>query len=120
MMDVQFEAVCARYWQLMTQSNTGKDRSKTTLSKAQYTDLMSRVYRVLAPLYREAEMAKEIAQEWVYDSAGTKELSQGQFQKVLFRIAHQWCAGIDINEYCSMLTQIYDRITHRKVVRANG
>jgi hypothetical protein len=79
MMDSQFEAVCARYWQLMTQSNNTKDRSKITLSKSQYTDLVSRMYRVLAPLYRDAEMAREIAQEWVYDSAGVKELTIFQF-----------------------------------------
>jgi hypothetical protein len=78
-MDSAFEAVCARYWQLMMQSNTGKDRSKTTLSKAQYTDLLTRMYRVLAPLYREAEMAREVSQEWVYDAAGCKEMTHCQF-----------------------------------------
>jgi hypothetical protein len=87
-MDSQFESVSARYWQLMTQSNVGKDRSKTTLSKAQYTDLLTRIYRVLAPLYRETEMASAVSQEWVYDAAGCTQLTHCQFQKMLFRIAH--------------------------------
>jgi hypothetical protein len=39
---------------------------------------------------------------------------------MLFRIAHQWGTGIDIVEYTGLLTKIYERITHRKVVRANG
>jgi hypothetical protein len=31
---------------------------------------MKRVYKVLLPLYREAEMSKEIDQEWQQDSLG--------------------------------------------------
>jgi hypothetical protein len=38
----------------------GADLAKATVSKAQYTQLMKSIYRVLLPLYREAEMATEI------------------------------------------------------------
>ena len=31
---------------------------------------MKRVYKVLLPLYREAEMEKEIDQEWIMDTRG--------------------------------------------------
>jgi hypothetical protein len=36
---------------------------------------MKRALKVLLPLYRENEMAKEIAQEWVMDACGEKEMS---------------------------------------------
>lgn len=49
---------------------------------------MKRVYMLLAPIYREAEMNKEILQEWRYDSRGQDALSPGLFMKLLFRIAH--------------------------------
>ena len=60
MMHEKFEAVSAKYWQLMTQSHD-KDISKETLTKEQYTALLTRIYRVLAPLYRPSEMAIEVA-----------------------------------------------------------
>ena len=86
-MDPRFEAVCARFWHLM-QASYPAARSKETLTKQMYCDLFSRIYRVLAPLYREAEMAAEVAQEWVYDVQGQREMSLTLFQKALFRIAH--------------------------------
>lgn len=36
---------------------------------------MKRMLKVLLPLYRETEMAKEIAQEWLLDSCGEQEMS---------------------------------------------
>ena len=42
------------------------------------------------------------------------------FTKFLFRIAHHWCASIDLDEYCELLEKVFDRITARKIVRANG
>ena len=43
---------------------------RTTVSKEQYVQLMKRIYKVLLPLYREKEMASEIENEWLMDSAG--------------------------------------------------
>ena len=40
---------------------------------------MKRVYKVLLPLYREAEMEKEIEQEWIMDTRGQSEMSLGLF-----------------------------------------
>jgi hypothetical protein len=42
------------------------------------------------------------------------------FSKFLFRIAHQWCASIDLDEYCELLDKVFERITARKIVRTNG
>lgn len=129
MMDPQFEAVCARFWQLMTQESitaSVKDKSKQrkkappkkdTICFDEYASLMTRVYRVLAPLYREQEVQVEVTQEWITDAAGCKEMSLGLFQKTLFRIAHQWGTHIDIEEYCTLLTKVFERITHKRVVR---
>jgi hypothetical protein len=75
---------------------------------------------VLAPLYRDEEMRVQVAQEWVYDVHGCEEMDQNLFMKFLFRIAHQWATSIDILEYVELLTRVYERITHRKVARANG
>ena len=36
---------------------------------------MKRVYKVLLPLYRAAEMDKEIDQEWIMDTRGQAEMS---------------------------------------------
>lgn len=47
-------------------------------------------------------------------------MDQNLFTKFLFRIAHQWCASIDLDEYCELLEKVFDRITARKIVRANG
>jgi hypothetical protein len=79
---------------------------------------MKRVYKVLLPLYRETEMAKEIDQEWHMDSLGNQEMNLHLFTKLLFRIAHQWAVHIDLDEYLELLQKIFDRITIRKVIKA--
>ena len=80
---------------------------------------MKRILKVLLPLYREAEMSKEIDQEWLQDSQGQATLNLHLFTKVLFRIAHQWSVHIDLDEYIELLTKVYTRITIRKVIRAS-
>lgn len=94
--------MCAKFWQMMTQS-AGTNNSCETLSKNQFTDLHSRILKVLAPLYREAEMAKEVANDWLLDSCGHSEMTINLFQKYLFRIAHQWAVNLDLDEYCDLL-----------------
>jgi len=49
---------------------------------------MKRIYKVLLPLYREAEMETEINQEWIMDSRGQPDITQNLLAKILFRIAH--------------------------------
>lgn len=61
----EFETVCTKYWSLL-KGQAPSDEN--TITKEQYSSLLSRMYRVLAPLYRDAEMEKQVAQEWVYDS----------------------------------------------------
>lgn len=80
---------------------------------------MKRVYKVLLPLYRDAEMTKEIDQEWQQDSLGNDEMSLHLFTKLLFRIAHQWAVHIDLDEYLEILQKLYDRITVRRVIKAS-
>ena len=78
---------------------------------------MKRVLKVLLPLYREVEVAKEIAQEWVLDSCGESEMSLLLFQKLLFKIAHSWATHVDTKEYVELLEKLYDRITVKRVTR---
>jgi len=78
---------------------------------------MKRMLKVLLPLYRENEMAKEIAQEWVMDARGEKEMSLLLFQKALFRLAHSWATHIDIKEYNELLEKVYERIIVKRVTR---
>ena len=73
---------------------------------------------MLLPLYRAEEMAGEIDQEWLTDSAGQPELTLHLFTKLLFRVAHQWATHIDLEEYLELLNKIYARITVRRAVRA--
>jgi hypothetical protein len=80
-----------------------QDSSKSTVSQAQYTELMKRIYKVCLPLYREAEMASEIAQEWLMDSRGQPEITQNILGKILFRVAHWWSTNIDFDEYLELL-----------------
>ena len=92
-----------------------QDSTKNTISQKQYTILMKRIYKVLLPLYREAEIDSEIAQEWILDSRGQPEITQVIMGKVLFRIAHSWATNIDIDEYIDLLQKIYARITYKRV-----
>ena len=78
---------------------------------------MKRVYKVLLPLYREDEMCREVAQEWIHDARGQDSMNLIMFQKMLFRVAHSWGTHIDMDEYVELLGMIYDRITVKKVVR---
>jgi hypothetical protein len=82
-----------------------------------YLQLMKRLLKVLLPLYREVEMAKEIAQEWVMDACGEKEMSLLLFQKALFRLAHSWATHVDTKEYIELLEKLYERITVKRVTR---
>ena len=61
----EFETVCTKYWCLLKGQ---RPSDENTITKEQYTSLLTRIYRVLAPLYREKEMEAQVAQEWVYDS----------------------------------------------------
>jgi hypothetical protein len=47
-----------------------KQGDDNQVSQKQYCELLTRIYRFLAPLYREAEMKNQVAQEWFYDSHG--------------------------------------------------
>ena len=82
--------------------------------------MVSRVYKVLLPLYRVKEMENEIEQEWVMDSRGQEELSFNLLTKVLFRIAHSWATNIDLDEYVELLSKIYDRIIIINQIASNG
>ena len=83
----QFETACAKYWDLL-RGQAGTDLSTDSISQKQYTELLTRMYRVLACLYREAEMKTQVVQEWIYDCHGASEMNQTLFSKFLFRIAH--------------------------------
>ncbi len=100
----EFETVCTKYWTLVRQ--TGHQDSNT-ITKQQYEELLSRIYRVLAPLYREAEMKDVVSQEWYYDCHGQAQMDQHLFSKFIFRIAHQWATSIDVQEYCELLDCVY-------------
>jgi hypothetical protein len=80
-----------------------QDASKKTISQKQYMLLLNRIYKVLLPLYREAEIESELAHEWLLDSHGQSEISQVILGKILFRVAHWWSTNIDIDEYIDML-----------------
>ena len=79
--------------------------------------LMKRIYKVLLPLYREEEMNREVAQEWIHDARGQKTMNITMFQKMLYRVAHCWGTHIDMDEYVEVLNKVYERITVRKVIR---
>jgi hypothetical protein len=77
--------------------------------------LMKRIYKVLLPLYREAEMNSEIANEWLMDSRGLDDMSQIVLGKVLFRVAHWWSVNVDFDEYIDLMQRVYQRITYKRV-----
>ena len=74
---------------------------------------------MLLPLYREEEMNREVAQEWIHDARGQTTMNLTMFQKMLFRIAHSWAIHIDMDEYVELLQKIYERITVKKVIRGD-
>ena len=37
------------------------------------------MYKVLLPLYREKEICREVAQEWIYDSRGQEAMNLTMF-----------------------------------------
>ena len=114
---LEFETVAAKFWTLIRGANNSDSNS---ITRESYIELLSRIYRVLAPLYRDAEMKVQISQEWIYDSRNCETMDQNLFTKFLFRIAHQWATSIDIDEYCELLNKVYLRIIHKKIVRENG
>ena len=59
----KFEEIVNRYWQLL-RSEPDADLTQNAITKAQYVGLMKRIYKVLLPLYRDAEMTSEIDNEW--------------------------------------------------------
>jgi hypothetical protein len=77
------------------------------------------MYKVLLPLYREQEMDAEIDEEWVLDSRGLSEMTFTLLTKTLFRIAHEWCTNIDIDEYIDLLNRVYDRIIYYAMVHTD-
>lgn len=81
---------------------------------------MKRIYKVLLPLYREAEVTSETAKQWINEANGQDEMSLTLFQKSLFKIAHSWTIHIDIEEYVEFLTKLFDRIIAKKIISADG
>lgn len=53
MNQTEFETVTTKFWTLLKGATHSDDKFITC---DQYTELLSRMYRVLAPLYRDAEM----------------------------------------------------------------
>jgi hypothetical protein len=49
---------------------------------------MRRIYKVLIPFYRKAEVETEIANDWLFDCGGRSNLDYTLISLVLFRIAH--------------------------------
>lgn len=92
-----------------------QDSTKNTISQAQYTLLLKRIYKVLLPIYRESEVESELHHEWLLDSRGQSEISQVILGKILFRVAHWWSTNIDMDEYIDMLQRVYSRITFKRV-----
>lgn len=72
----EFETVCTKYWTLIRQTSP---QDENTITRQQYIELLSRVYRVLAPLYRDAEMKDVVLQEWNYDCHGQETMDLGLF-----------------------------------------
>ena len=81
---------------------------------------MKRIYKVLLPLYREDEVSKEVAEEWIHDARGQTEMNMSMFIKTLHRIANNWAVHIDLNEFIEVLTRIYERITCKIITRKDG
>jgi len=48
----------------------GYNQSADCINYAQYLEFMRRVYKVLLPLYREAEVTAELKHQWKSDAAG--------------------------------------------------
>lgn len=80
---------------------------------------MRRITKVLLPLYKAQEMDSELEEEWIVDSRSQPDMSFQLLTKTLFRIAHQWCTNIDIDEYIDLLTRVYDRIIYYTQVVTN-
>lgn len=117
MAQTEFETVSTKFWTLVKSASPSDDKC---ISREQYTELLTRIYRVLAPLYRADEMKTQVTQEWFYDSHNGANMDQNLFMKFIFRVAHQWATSVDIQEYCELLEKVYSRIVHRKIVRSSG
>ena len=64
---------------------------------------MKRVYKVLLPLYREAEVSSELKHQWKSDANGLDTMGMTQFTKLLFKIVHSWAIHVDLEEYIEFL-----------------
>lgn len=78
---------------------------------------MRRVYKVLLPLYREAEVTTELKHQWKSDAAGLDTMGMSQFTKLIFKIVHAWAIHVDLEEYIEFLNKLYDRVIIKKIVR---
>jgi len=65
-------------------------------------------------------MGFEIKEQWDKDTHGTAQLSYLDFKETLFRIAHWWATHFDLEEYETLLEQIYERITWKLVIQEDG
>lgn len=92
---------------------------------------MRRIFKVLLPYYNKSEVEKEIDNNWIFDCGGRSSTAETTiksakcdcnytlFSKSLFKLAHSWCTHIDYEEYCFLLTRIYERVTCKVIIKSD-
>ena len=109
-----FERIYDKLWKLLPQTFEGE------ISKASFISLLTKILKVLLPLFNHPQINKFTEGIWLKHTKGKATMSKEVFDKVIFKITHLISVNVNQSEYEDTLNLIYDRITCIRKYYANG
>ena len=108
------EQIYDKFWKLLPQTFEGE------ISKASFISLLTKILKVLLPLFNHPQINKFSEGIWLKHTKGKTTMSREVFNKVIFKITHLISVNVNQYEYEDTLNLIYDRITCIRKFYANG
>ena len=110
----EFKRIYEKFWNLLPKTFEGD------ISKESFTCLLSKILKILLPLFNYKEIPKYCEGIWKRYVKGKPTMTLEIFEKIIFKLTHLLSVHVNYNEYEDTLNLIYDRITCIKKYSANG
>ena len=101
----EFETIYDKFWDLLPKTFEGD------ISKESFTSLISKILKILLPLFNHGQIPKYCEGIWIRLVRGRPTMTREIFEKVIFKLTHLMSVHVNSSEYKDTLDLIYDRIT---------
>ena len=109
-----FQQIYEKFWKLLPHTFEGE------ISKSSFVSLLSKILRILLPLFNYPQINKFCDGLWIKYTKGKNSMSREIFDKLIYKITHLLSVNVNQYEYEDTLNLIYDRITCIRKYYATG